>query len=52
MTTQVMKAIEGLSIITTVSSQFLCQLTAKMIYGLKSLTLVDSEVGTVKMPQV
>jgi len=38
MTTQVMKAIKVLSIIATVRSQILCQLTAKMICGLKSLT--------------
>jgi len=37
MTTQVIKAIKVLSIMATVRSQILFQLTAKMIYGLKSL---------------
>jgi len=49
MTTQVIKAIKVLSITTNVKSQILCQLNAKMICGLKSLTLPDSEV---RMPQV
>jgi len=44
MTTQLIKAIKVLSIIATVRSQILCQLTAKMICGLKSLTFADSEV--------
>jgi len=52
MTTQVIKAIKVLSIIATVRSQTLCQLTAKMICGLKSLTFADSEDRTVSMPQV
>jgi len=52
MTTQVIKAIKVLSIIATLRSQILCQLTAKMICGLKSLTFAHSEVRTVKMPQV
>ena len=54
MTTQVIKAIKVLSIIATVMSQILCQLlvTSKMICGLKSLTFADSEVRTVRMPQV
>jgi len=51
MTTQVIKAIKLLSIIATVRSQIHCQLTAKMICGLKSLTFADS-VGTVRLPQV
>jgi len=37
MTTQVIKAIEVLLIIATVRSQILCQLTAKMLCGLKPL---------------
>jgi len=45
MTTQVIKAILVLSIIATVMSQILCQLTAKMICGLKSLTFADSELS-------
>jgi len=52
MTTQLIKAIKVLSIITTVRSQILCQLTAIMICGLKSLIFADSEVRTVRMPQV
>jgi len=44
--------LEVLSIIVTVRSQILCHLTAKMTCGLKSLTLADSEVVTVRMPQV
>jgi len=51
MTTQVIKAIKALSIIATVRSQILCQLTAKMICGLKPLTFADS-VRTARMPQV
>jgi len=34
-------------IIAFVNSQILCQLTAKMTNGLKSLTLVDLDVRTV-----
>jgi len=41
MTTQVIKTIEVLSTMATVRSQILCPLTAKMICGLKSLTLAD-----------
>jgi len=52
MTTQVIKATKVLSIIATVRSQILCQLPAKIMCGLKSLTFVDSEVRTVRMPQV
>jgi len=53
MTRQVIKAIKALSIIATVRSQILCQLTAKMICGgLKSLTFANSEVRTLRMPQV
>jgi len=52
MTTQVIKAIKVLAITATVRSQILCQLTVKMICGLKSLTFADSEVRTVRMPQV
>jgi len=52
MTTQLIKEIKVLSIIATVRSQILCQLTAKMICGLKSLTFADSEVRTVRMLQV
>jgi len=37
MTTQVIKTFKVLSIIATVRSQILCQLTAKMICQLKSL---------------
>jgi len=33
-------------------SYILCQLTAEMACGVKSLTLADSEVRTVRMPQV
>jgi len=51
-TTQDIKAIKLLSIIATVRSQILCQVTAKMICGLKSLTFADSEVRTVRMPKV
>ena len=51
MTTQLIQAIKDLSIIATVRSQILCQLTAKMICGLKSLN-ADSEVRTVRKPQV
>ena len=43
-----LKAIEVLSTIASVSSQILCQLTAKMACVLKSLTIVDWEVKTVK----
>jgi len=45
MTTQLIKAIEVLAIIATVRSQILCQLTAKMICGLKSLTFEDLELS-------
>jgi len=48
MTTQVIK-LKILLIIPTVRSQIPCQLTAKMVCGLKSLTFADSEV---RMPQV
>jgi len=41
-----------LSIIATVRSHILCQLTEKMICGLKPLTFADSEVRTIRMPQV
>jgi len=51
MTTQVVKAIEVLSITANDRSQTLCQLTAKMTCGLKSLGFADSEVRTVKMPK-
>jgi len=47
-----LKAIKVLSIIATVRSQILYQLTAKMICGLKSLTFADSEVRAVRMAQV
>jgi len=47
--TQVIKAIKVLSIIATVRSQILCQLTTKIVCGLKSLTFADSEV---RMPYV
>ena len=46
MTIRLIKEIKVLSIIATVRPQILCQLTAKMICGLKSLTFADS------MPQV
>jgi len=52
MTIRFIKAIKVLSIIATVRSQILCQLTAEVICGLKSLTFADSEVRTVRMPQV
>jgi len=52
MTTQVSKAIKVFSIIAIVRSQILCQLTAKMICRLKSLTFADPEVRTVRMPLV
>jgi len=52
MTTQLIKESKVLSIIATVRSQILCQLTAKLICGLKSLTFADSEVRTVRMLQV
>jgi len=51
-TIQLIKAIKVSSIIATVRLQILCQLTAKMICGLKSITFADSEVRTVRMPQV
>jgi len=35
-----------------VKLQILCQLTAKMICGLKLLTFADSKARTVTMPQV
>jgi len=40
-----LKAIKASSIIATVRSQILCQLTAKMICGLKSLTFTNSELS-------
>jgi len=43
------KPLKVLSIIATVRSQILCYLAAKMTCGLKSLTLVDSEVITVRL---
>jgi len=52
MTTQLIKAIQVLLIIATVRSQILCQITTKVICGLKPLTFADSEVRTVRMPQV
>jgi len=52
MTTQVIKAIKVLSIIATMRSQILCQITAKMICGPKSLILANPKVRTVRMPQV
>jgi len=52
MTTQLIKAIKVMSSVATVTSQILCQLTTKMICGLKSLTFADSEVRTFRMPQV
>jgi len=45
MTIRLIKAIKVFSIIATVRSQILCQLTAKMICGLKSLTFADSELS-------
>jgi len=45
MTTQVIKAMKFLSIIATVRSQILCQLTSKMICGLTTLTFADSELS-------
>jgi len=45
MTTQLIKAIKVLSIIATVRLQILCQLTVKMLCGLKSLTFADSELS-------
>jgi len=47
-----LKPFEVLSIIASVRSQILCHLTAKMAYGLKSLTLADSEVITSRIPKV
>jgi len=47
-----LQPLEVLSIIATVRSQILCHLTAKITCGLKSLTLADLEVITVRMPQV
>jgi len=47
-----LKPLEVLSIIETVRSQILCHLTAKNTCELKSLTIADSEVITVRMPQV
>jgi len=44
--------VEVLSVIATARSQILCHLTAKITCGLKSLTLADSEVITVRMPHV
>jgi len=52
MTKQVIQAVKVLLSIATVRSQILCQLTAKMICGLKSLAFADSGVRTVGMPQV
>jgi len=52
MTTQVAKAIKVLSITANMRSQTLCKLTAKMTCRLKSLRFADSEVRTVRMPQV
>ena len=49
MTTQLIKAIEVLAIIATVRSQILCQLTAKMICGLKSLTLNCQNATSLKV---
>jgi len=47
-----LKPLEVLSIIATVRlSQIPCQLTAKMTCGLKSPTLADSELITVRMPK-
>jgi len=42
-TTLVIKAIKVLSDVATVRLQIICQLTAKMICGLKSLTFGDSQ---------
>jgi len=47
-----LKPLEVLSIIETVRSQILCHLTAKIPCGLKSLTLADSEVIIIRIPQV
>jgi len=47
-----LKPLDVLSIITTARSQILCHLTAKITCGLKPLTLTDSEVKAVRMPQV
>ena len=47
-----LKPFEVLSIIATVRSQVLCHLTAKLTCRLKSLTLADAEVITVRMPYV
>jgi len=47
-----LKPLEIVSIIATARSQILCHLTAKITCGLKSLTLADSEVIIVRMPQV
>jgi len=52
MTTQVTLTIKVLSTIATVRSQILCQLTAKMICALKSLTSANSEVRTDRMAEV
>jgi len=49
MTTQVIKAIKVVRIIATVRSKILCQLTAKMICGLKSLTFADSGLSECHM---
>jgi len=43
MTTQAITVIKILSITAPVRSQILCQLTVKMICGLKSLTFADSK---------
>jgi len=45
-----LKPVDVLSIIATVRSQIFCHLTAKMTCRLKSLTLAESEVTTVRMP--
>ena len=47
-----LKPTKILLIIASVRSQILSHLTAKMTCELKSLTLVDSEVRTIWMPQV
>jgi len=47
-----LKAIKVITITASVQSQVLCHLATKMTCGLKSLTLADSEVGTVRIIQV
>jgi len=49
MATQVIKAIKVVSIIAAMRSQILCQLTAKIICGLKSQTFVDSGLSECHM---